>query len=103
VHRVAWSGLGLDLYPTLPLRTLRTSRHAVLHRSDPPVQSATNAIPDTEMEASSSSFGVVISNLSSQATEEDIKESFSFCGAFRSLTLRPCVDHRATAAEPASC
>jgi RNA recognition motif-containing protein len=75
----------------------------VLHRSDPPVQSATNAIPDTEMEASSSSFGVVISNLSSQATEEDIKESFSFCGAFRSLTLRPCVDHRATAAEPASC
>ena len=75
----------------------------MLHRSDPPVQSATNAIPDTEMEASSSSFGVVISNLSSQATEEDIKESFSFCGAFRSLTLGPCVDHRATAAEAASC
>ena len=32
-------------------------------------------------------FGVAISNLSSQATEHDVRESFSFCGPFVSLSL----------------
>lgn len=44
-----------------------------------------------EAAARSAPFGVVISNLSSAATEEDIRESFSFCGAFVSLSLSACV------------
>ena len=32
-------------------------------------------------------FGVAITNLSSQATEHDVRESFSFCGPFVSLSL----------------